>query len=115
MVVVKHPTRIDDFAVGQVIHIDYDAEEITIHYWGSSAKNLHKETLKPEYFDPSDGKSLFTDRPLSRHSASVSLFPVTDVLTSPFALTKTKTLPAVIVTKLTKLGLVGVILAHSSC
>ena len=115
MVVVKHPTRADDFAIGQVIHIDYDAEEITVHYWGSAAKNLHKATLKPEYFDPADGKSLFTDRPLARHSASVSLFPLADVLATPFALTKKKTLPAAILTQLSKLGLVGVVLAYSPC
>ena len=113
MVVVKHPTRSGDFAVGQVIHIDYEAEEITIHYWGTAAKNLHKATLKPEYYDPSDGKSLFTDRPLARHSATVSLFPIADVLTTPFALTKKKTLPAFILTELSKLGLVGLILAYS--
>mmetsp|Transcript_9993 Transcript_9993/g.40516 ORF Transcript_9993/g.40516 Transcript_9993/m.40516 type:complete len:484 (-) Transcript_9993:171-1622(-) len=109
MVVVRHPDRADDFAVGKVLHV-YDANEISLHYWGAPSGNLLKSTLKPEFYDPNDGLSLFTDRPLARHSPAVSLFAVSDVLSTPFVSTKRKTLPTAVLKDLSRLEMVCLVL-----
>jgi len=113
MVVVRHPTRPGAFCVGKIIHVDYESLELSIHYWGSSSANLLTATLKPEFFDPADKKSLFTDRPLARHSPALSLIPLSDVLAPSFALTRRKTLPPFLLRDLARLGFVGLILTCS--
>jgi len=113
MVVVRHPTRSGAFCVGKIIHVDYESLELSIHYWGSSSANLLTATLKPEFFDPADKKSLFTDRPLARHSPALSLFSLSDVLAPSFALTRRKTIPPFLLRDLARLGFVGLVLSCS--
>jgi len=50
------------FCVGEIIHIDFDNSQFSVHYWGTYATNLLKGVLKPEYLDPNDGKTLFLIR-----------------------------------------------------
>lgn len=58
MVAVENRTRPKDFAIGMVINVGFDTNELSIHRWGSVAKKLLTAALKPEYFDSQDGKPL---------------------------------------------------------
>jgi len=72
-------------------------------------------TYKPEYVDPKDGKSLYTDSPLARHEPAVSIFLPSDILVGPFHLTKAKKLPSHVVASLAAQGKVQVNLSASHC
>ena len=54
--------------------------EFSVHYWGTYAKNLLKGSLKPEYRDPKDNKSLFVATPAPRMSPAMSIFTLDDVI-----------------------------------
>lgn len=43
----KHPTQPEDVAIGKVTHAYVDTIELSMHYWGSSPKNL-AAAVKPE-------------------------------------------------------------------
>lgn len=79
MVAVTHPTQPEDLAIGKVIHVKFGTNELSIEIWGSGSKNLLTAALKPQYFDPQDGTSLYIDKPLGRHAPAISLFSLAGV------------------------------------
>lgn len=52
MIAVEHPTQPEEFAVGKVIHVGFETNELSIPYWGSASKYPLAAALQPEYFDP---------------------------------------------------------------
>ena len=112
VVAVKNPSDESRFAFGKVMEIDYFSGKISIHYWGTPNKDLSNASLTPEYFDPQDGRSLFATRVYPRNIPTLSLIEVKDILARPFALTKKRTVPKVILASLSSLGKVACVLAN---
>lgn len=49
-VAVKDSTQPGSFAIGKVIHVNFETDEISFHYWGSPCMNVLTAALEPEYF-----------------------------------------------------------------
>mmetsp|Transcript_14685 Transcript_14685/g.18129 ORF Transcript_14685/g.18129 Transcript_14685/m.18129 type:complete len:2254 (-) Transcript_14685:698-7459(-) len=110
LIVVKHPTKKNQFCVVKITHLDYLTRRISGQYYSTTAKNIKTAVFKAEYYDPEKNQSHFTNSPLARFTPALSYFYPHEILSRPFQLTKAGNLPSFVYSDLCAKKLIKLIL-----